>query len=63
MNDLWSPSFLANPTHRRQGAGLRSVATHVASAKSADTMSVVLGAVELNGELIDDCGTDHVFDD
>jgi hypothetical protein len=41
MTDLWSPSFLENPTRYRQESGQLSIASHVASAKSCDTMSLV----------------------
>jgi len=63
MSDRWSPSFLANPTRCRQELTICQLLPMLSSAKSADTMSVVLGAVELNRELTDDCGTDHVLDD
>ena len=55
-NQLSSPWCFANPTHRRQGAGLWSVATHVSSAKSCDTVSLDHGAAEKVG-MTSDCSS------
>lgn len=52
MTDLSLPSLLANPTHSRQEAGELSVATHGASAKSCDTVSVDFESGELKRDQV-----------